>query len=107
MKPSNKIDFSEVEGPVYTGRHRGERLRADLALDAMDAGNGQVKVLIPASIYSISSSFFLGMFGPSIVRLGTKEAFYAKYDFQVSEFLRGILDTYVYRALQGRSLTSR
>lgn len=107
MITPRQIDFAEIEGPVYTGRNRGERLRETLQLDALDQADDKILVLIPSAIYSISSSFFLGMFGPSVVRLGSKEAFYQKYDFRASEFLRGIVDTYVYRALQERSLFSK
>ena len=98
------IDFAKIEGPVYTGRDRGERLRTDLHLDAVDASGDIVEVMIPATTYTISSSFFLGLFGPSVVNAGSKEAFYTRYHFQSPSFLREVVDSYVSRALQARNL---
>ena len=70
MTTANLIDFGRIEGPVYTGRDRGASLRRDLDVDAMDSTNAPVEVRIPKSTYTISSSFFLGLFGPSVVRAG-------------------------------------
>jgi hypothetical protein len=98
------IDFAQIEGPVYTGRDRGELLRTNLQLDQYDAVQDDVVVRIPDETYSISSSFFLGLFGPSVVRYGSREAFYNKYKFTATEFIRGILDGHVARALQDKNL---
>lgn len=101
-----EIDFSKIEGPVYTGRDRGERLRASFHLDDIDSTNELVQVIIPPQTYSISSSFFLGLFGPSVVRLGNKEAFFKKYSFVTSDFLSKVIDAHALRALQDRNLFS-
>jgi hypothetical protein len=98
------IDFGKIEGPVYTGRDRGERLRAQLDLEAFDNSEIVVHVRIPEKTYSISSSFFLGLFGPSIVKLNSRELFLKKYQFETSEFLMGIIDNHIARALQERNL---
>ncbi len=106
MTTANLIDFGRIEGPVYTGRDRGASLRRDLDVDLMDSTNAPVEVRIPKSTYTISSSFFLGLFGPSVVRAGTKEAFYSRFHFDSPEFLREVMDGYVLRALQSRNLFS-
>lgn len=106
MTTANLIDFGRIEGPVYTGRDRGASLRRDLDVDSMDSTNAHVEVRIPKSTYTISSSFFLGLFGPSVVRAGTKEAFYRRFHFDSPEFLREVMDGYVLRALQSRNLFS-
>jgi hypothetical protein len=106
MTTANLIDFGRIEGPVYTGRDRGASLRRDLDVDSMDSTNAPVEVRIPKSTYTISSSFFLGLFGPSVVRAGTKEAFYRRFHFDSPEFLREVMDGYVLRALQSRNLFS-
>ena len=98
------IDFAKIEGPVYTGRDRGERLRTDFNLDQVDAVDGEVDVQIPETTYTISSSFFLGLFGPSVVKAGSKDAFYRRYHFQSPGFLKEVMDSYVLRALQKRNL---
>ena len=100
------IDFAKIDGPVYTGRDRGERLRSELELDKLDAVDGVVDVRIPATVYTMSSSFFLGLFGPSVLRFGTKEAFFKHYRFASPEFLDEVLETYASRALQSRRLFS-
>ena len=101
---ANLIDFREIGGLVYTGRDRGERLRVDLKLDDLDASASEVNVEIPEEAYTISSSFFLGLFGPSVVHAGSKDAFYARYHFKAPAFLSEVMDGYVSRALQSRNL---
>lgn len=104
MADAYTIDFSKIEGPVYTGRDRGTRLREALALDERDLDPAPVIVTIPDTTYSISSSFFLGLFGPSVVRFRTEEAFYRKYAFHANDFLKSIIDGHVHRALQEKNL---
>lgn len=99
-----KIDFSRIEGPVYTGRSRGEMLRNDYHLDDLDLEGREVCVNIPKNTYTISSSFFLGMFGPSVVKAGTKEKFYKQYHFDSPQFLKEVIDEYIFRALQKKNL---
>lgn len=101
-----RIDFTKIQGPVYSGRDRGERLRVELDLDGLDASSEPVKVEIPEGTYTISSSFFLGLFGPSVAKAGSKDAFYSHYQFTTPSFLKDVLDGYVSRALQRRSLFS-
>jgi hypothetical protein len=107
MNQSSKtIDFSDIEGPVYTGRERGVLLRKQLHLDESDSAGEVIEVTIPEKTYTISSSFFLGLFGPSVVHAGTKEAFYRRYKFKSPAFLKEAMDGYVARALQSRNLFS-
>lgn len=103
-KASTVIDLAKYNGPVYTGRQRGELLRESLHLDTMDAEGTPVSVLVPTETYTVSSSFFLGLFGPSVVKAGSKEAFYKRYEFQAPGFLKEVMDGYVARALQTRNL---
>jgi hypothetical protein len=98
------IDFATLEGPVFTGRNRGETLREALHVELLDASDAQVEVKIPDSTYSISSSFVLGLFGKSVVKAGSKQAFYEKYHFTSNSMFRGIVDSCVTRALQEKSI---
>jgi hypothetical protein len=106
MSETHRIDFKDFEGLVYTGRDRGERLRTQFKLDSLDTQEGVVEVVIPEEAYTISSSFFLGMFGPSVLRAGSKDRFYSQYKFKSPDFLHEVLDGYVARALQKRNLFS-
>jgi uncharacterized protein YggL (DUF469 family) len=98
------IDFSKYNGPVYTGRERGARLRKELALDSFDESGAVVNVSIPENTYTVTSSFFLGLFGPSVVKAGSKDKFYGQYHFELPAFLKPDVDGYIARALQGRNL---
>lgn len=98
------IDFGKLEGPVFTGRPRGEQLRALFNVDTIDSDDTVVEVNIPEATYSISSSFILGLFGKSVVRAGSKQAFYSKFHFQANSLFRDVVDSCVSRALQEKTL---
>lgn len=102
-----KIDFVSLGGPVYSGRPRGAAIRAQYALDAVDKDTDQVvDVAIPDSTYSMTSSFFLGMFGPSVVRAGSSEAFFRKFHFDAKPVLKTAFTGYVENVLQAKRLFS-
>lgn len=66
---------------ILAGRDRGERARKEEKLDSLDrAEEVEVTVVIPEHIYSVNSSFFLGMFDRSIRALGA-EGFRRRYKF--------------------------
>ena len=100
------VDLSSVAGPVYSGRGRGEALRAQYGLDAKEDKSEVVEVFIPSSAYTVSSSFFLGLFGPSVRKCGTVDSFEQKYRFKAPDFLKPILHAHATLALQNRSLFS-
>ena len=103
-EPPMLIDFSNYPGPVYTGRSRGELIRAELHLDDVDSTDRLVNVKIPAATYSLTSSFFLGLFGPSVTRAGSQHAFFQKFNFDTSTALTEAFSDYVARALQEKRL---
>jgi hypothetical protein len=95
------IDFKTLGGPVYSGRPRGAALRERLDLDNLDEDQSAVvNVSVPDSTYSMTSSFFLGLFGPSVARAGTREKFFGKYNFHAKPVLQKAFDDYVDIALQ-------
>ena len=65
------IDFSELGGPVFIGRPRGRDARKVMNLDELDTIEGSINVLIPDDTYALNSSYFLEMFGKSILRCET------------------------------------
>lgn len=99
MTGKRTIDFGELGGPVYAGRPRGELARQRLALDALDASDGNVSVLVPTSTYSLNSSFFLGLFGPSVIYFGSRDRFLAKYIFDAPDFVMQEIEKGIERAL--------
>jgi len=98
------IDLAKYNGPVYTGRERGQQLRESLALDQSDSEGAEVNVVIPDTTYTVTSSFFLGLFGPSVIKCGSKGAFFGRFHFQQPDFLKPEVEGYVARALQQRNL---
>jgi len=101
---NTKVDLSQVAGPVYTGRDRGEQLRLKYDLDRLDEGGTVVEVLIPDSTYTVSSSFFLGLFGPSVRKCGSVVGFREKFRFKAPAFLEPVIEGHAALALQGRRI---
>lgn len=94
------IDLKEVRATgtrVFSGQPRGKAARQHFRIDALDREDGVVTVMIPADTYSIGPSFLLGLFEPSIVRLG-KDRFYGKYRFPWNAILLDSLNETVARA---------
>ncbi|MBD9476163.1 hypothetical protein IB268_24835 [Achromobacter sp. ACM01] len=92
------IDFQQrgYEGRVYSGRPRGELARRELGIDRLDAAtNVDVEVRVPDKLYGLTSSFFLGLFGPSLNFFGSKEAFQKKYKIIASRPIMEEIDEYI------------
>jgi hypothetical protein len=96
------IDLSRYGGPVYSGRSRGEVVRDKLGLDQYDKSGQEIVIEVPENTYSITSSFFLGLFGRSIVYFGSKDLFLKKYEFIANELLLNSIDKYINIALLER-----
>ena len=102
------IDFSKFGGPVYSGRAKGELARADLELDAHDANNCHARVIIPEGTFSVTSSFFLGLFGKSVRHAESRDEFLKRYKFNTPDTLKKIIDLFILRALREQTdLVSR
>ena len=100
---TKKIDFSNLGGPVYSGRDKGDLTRKKLNIDQLDTSDIMVKVVIPENTYSITSSFFLGLFGKSIRISGSKENFYNKYHFDMPDRFKLTFDQYTERVLREKT----
>lgn len=77
------IDLEKFRSPGVTllaGREKGKKVRANLQLDALDQKETTVMVKVPDDVF-LASSFFLGMFGPSVRNLG-REGFTVRYLFE-------------------------
>lgn len=94
------IDFEKLGMPVFTGRPRGEEARKKLGLDSIDQKGEVVEVKIPQGIYTLTSSYFLGLFGPSVRKYGKKSEFLQHYHFFAPERVSGRLEEWVDRALR-------
>jgi hypothetical protein len=74
-------DYRSRGGKVFAGRERGEKVRHAAQLTTLDQQDVSVSVFIPEDVFSVNSSFFLGMFGESVRKLG-EEGFRAHYRFE-------------------------
>jgi hypothetical protein len=99
MNKITTIDFSELGMPVFSGRPRGEKARAKFQLDSLPSDH-EVIVIIPDDVYTVTSSYFLGLFGPSVRRLGSREAFLDSFEFRAPAHIHSKLDDWITRALR-------
>ena len=74
-------DYRTTDSRVFSGRERAKKIRKTINLDDIDRTGEQVEVRIPPDTYSVTSSFFLGLFGDSIRNLGEAE-FRRRYRFK-------------------------
>jgi hypothetical protein len=103
MDKTIEIDLKKFAGPVYTGRPRGEAIRLQINLDKIDTDpSTAVKIIVPEETFSLNSSFFLGLLGPSVRASGTREKFLEKFDFQCPDHILEFIDSGIERALQDR-----
>lgn len=96
------IDFAAFGGPVYVGRANGVNARRRVNGDKLDVAEEPVEVRIPEDAYSVNSSFFLGLFGPSLKHFGTREAFLDHYKFVAPEHVVTAIDSIMDRAISSR-----
>ncbi len=84
MALSNIINLEEYRvagAKVFTGRDRGAMVRNKSKLDQIEEENEEVKIIIPANVYSINPSFFEELFLNVVMKLG-KEKFLSKFHFE-------------------------
>ena len=67
--------------PVLSGRQRGKEVRRSTRLDSEDESAQKIVVRVPDDVYLVASSFFLGMLGPSVRKLG-ETGFLERFDFE-------------------------
>lgn len=82
------IDFTPLTKngtvSVISGQERGQALRAEFDLDNLDTNNDVVTIVVPKYVDAVTPSFVLGMFGPSIRKLGSVPNFLERYQFKAA-----------------------
>lgn len=91
--------FKNSGSRVLSGRNEGKKAREKLNLDSVDNDAENVSVIFPEDIISLNSSFFLGLFGPSVRNLGENE-FVKKYTFICPDFIKKSVNDGIERALK-------
>lgn len=87
MENINVVDYAKgVKNMiVLSGRELGYQMRSKMNLDNFDENNKKYNVIFPENIISISTSFFLALFGESVRKCGGKEEFLNKYNFECNQ----------------------
>lgn len=89
---------------ILSGRDKGELLRAKIELDKKENEYEKIKIVIPISIVSFNSSYFLGLFTPSVKKYKTREAFLEKYEFECDDFIWKDIEDGIKEALKKSNL---
>ncbi len=103
----NTVDLGKYRSTgqkVLSGRARGKKVREELGLDVADEDHSPVVVAVPDDLYSLNISFFLGLFGPSVDTLGSRERFFEKYSFKATDEIQSDIDLAVDFALRSSSV---
>lgn len=93
------IDLGELlpENFTFVGFDKGVGLREEL--DLSREWLTEIHIVFPLNTYAISYTFFKGLFGESIHKAGTSDAFFKKHIIECPEHLREVLRVYVRRIL--------
>lgn len=89
---------------ILSGRDKGELLRKKINLDELEEHEDEITIVIPDSIVSFNSSYFLGLFTESVVKAKTKENFLKKYKFQCDKYIRKDIEDGITEALKKHNL---
>lgn len=102
--PFVRIDLDSYRDPrsrIFSGRARGEQVRLAAKLPELDISTDRVEIHVPEDVFSVTSSFFLGMFRDSINTLG-EEGFRKKFSFAGKNIQR-VVDESIREALKRSS----
>ncbi len=107
MNKSEKIidfeSFRSTSSKVFSGRDRGNLIRKELKLEALVEENEKITIIVPSDIYSINTSFFLGLFGTIVRKLGEK-IFREKFMFSCLDTIFDDINEGIDRALKEKSV---
>ena len=84
---------------VLSGRELGDNIRKRFKFDDLDNDANKYEIVFPENIISISTSFFLALFGESVRKCGSKEKFEEKYLFNVNSSLKSNINDGITDAL--------
>lgn len=85
IKNFNKAQIDNML--VLLGRKLGYDMRKFFKFDDLDKDNEKYSIVFPNNILSLSTSFFLALFGDSVRTIGSKEKFKEKYSIKCNSNL--------------------
>lgn len=74
------VDLQNLTGRVFVGRSNGRLAREHFKLDNSNEKINTIRFVIPKDTISVNSSFFLGLFGPDVQRIGDFDRFFEYVD---------------------------
>ncbi|MEQ3658336.1 MAG: hypothetical protein ABNH21_05180 [Glaciecola sp.] len=78
-----EIDLSKASGRNFAGKQNGRAFRELLEIDNKDMNGKETIVLkIPENAYGITSSYFVGLLGTSMLKSKTENDFKARIQLQ-------------------------
>lgn len=103
MTVINIQEFKQNGSKIFSGRDVGIAARRKLQLNEKDSDDEIYEIIIPTDTYSISGSFFGGLFSDSVINL-SEEGFRKKYVFKypegkLGETLRADIEEGIYDAI--------
>ena len=104
------IDLNEArtsrDSRVLSGRERGVECRRKFEITRLDKSAERVIISVPRDIYSLNTSFFLGLFGESVRALG-KDGFREKYQFDCDDIHWETIADGIERAVKEATIFSK
>ena len=80
-KKINIDNYISSKSIILSDRDKGELAREKMQLEQLEKEYKKIIIVIPDRIVSFNSSYFLGLFTPSIKYLGGRVGFFNKYEF--------------------------
>lgn len=101
-----QIELNELtrNGEVHnlSGHDRGQAARQKFRIAELDATEEAVVVNVPSYVYTITPSFFQGMFAESVRHLGDRDRFLARYSFRADPVVLQQIDKGIRASLMNR-----
>lgn len=88
----NIVDLTKLQGRVYAGRPNGEAAREYFGISKMANTDKNIIVIFPEDARTITTSFFIGMFGDSVISSGSKEKFLERFHFVANKHILDLVD---------------
>jgi hypothetical protein len=94
--------FRSAESKVFSGRDRGKVVRDQINFDELIKSTKKVEIRIPSDVYTVNTSFFLGLFGNIVRKLG-ELVFREKFIFVCEPSILDDINEGIDRALKENS----
>jgi hypothetical protein len=91
-------DFQPEGSKIFAGREAGSRVRHEARIPTWEKGPDELEVRIPAQTYTVSSSFFLALFGETIRNL-TPDVFRRRVIF-VGQDISAVVEQAIWEATE-------